>query len=377
MSASNLKSRPAIPVLLLVLLTVLYFGSVTCLGSDTAEEPNSIQAGPNNTSGIAIVGNSPREEDRNYSTGSEDETGSIQSTSSDEPNSAAETALDANHKDVNTQRQPGPEAVRRRLPSLTSGKMFAFYITIGIAVIAVAGWFFLSKTGRTRIAVQDEMKRDKDIEGEFLIVFNWSQKVLYLPTIIASLFAATLMYLQEDKIWFFASMAPKTIGGIWFAIFFLNFLVEEYNIRLTVIITSLVSVGFLFLWLYLAGWVIPFFRLFRHLAFSISGTGYLLVGLIGLLTIVISWIRGLFYFAVITPNFVNVQVGLTETGEQIARRDFYTGVDTTDLVERLFGVGKIIITFTGRERKPMTLLVWRIGAKAKKLEEMGTKTIVT
>ena len=370
MSAANLKSRPAIPVLLLVLLTVLYVGSVTCLGSDTAEDPNSIQAGPNNTSGIAIVGNNPHEEDSNYNTGSEDETVGVHSTSSDEPNSAAETALDADRKDV-------------KLPSLTSGKMIAFYISIGIAVIAVTGWFFLSRTGRTRLAVQKNMTRDKDItdqpgqRGEFLIVFKWTQKVLYLPTIIASLFAATLMYLQEDKIWIFASMDPKIISGVWFAIFFLNFLVEEYNIRLTVIIISLVSVGFLLLWLQLAGWVVPFFRFFKRLAFSISGTGYLLVGLIGLLTILISWIRGLFYYVVITPNYINVQEGLTETGEQIARRDFYTGVDTTDLVERLFGIGKIIITFKDSERKPMIMLVWRIGAKAEKLEEMGTKLIVT
>jgi hypothetical protein len=80
---------------------------------------------------------------------------------------------------------------------------------------------------------------------------------------------------------------------------------------------------------------------------------------------------------VITPNYLNIQEGLTETGKQIARRDFHTSVDTTDLAERLFGFGKIIVTFKQSEKEPITLYVWRIGAKAKKLEEMGTKTIVT
>lgn len=378
-----MRRQPTIPVLLLVQVIIFYIGSTACLGSDETSDSNGITAGGKNVSSVARDGNSPSEEDSNNITGSEEEIGRTRSSSSGVRNSAAERSLDTDSKDVNVQRESESVVPGQRVRSLTSRKMIAFYIVIIGAVIVAAGWFFLSKTGRTRLSVKKNMARDSDITdqpdhvGEFLIVFKWTRKVIFLPTILASLIAAILMYLHEDNIWIFGSMDPKTVGGVFFGIFFLNFLVEEYNIRLIVIVTSLVSFGFLLLWLELVGWVVPFFRLFKRLAFEISGTGYLLVCIIGLLTILISWIRGLFYYVVITPNYINIQKGLTETGEQIARRDFYTSVDTTDLVERLFGIGKINITFKESERKPMTLLVWRIGKKAEKLEEMGTKLIVT
>jgi hypothetical protein len=262
--------------------------------------------------------------------------------------------------------------------------MIAFYVIVGIVIITVAGWFLLKSTGRTRLGMKQTLSLDEDLAGgEFLIVFNWTPKVLYLPTIIASLFAAFLMYfLDPDRaLWLSHSLEPmriiEIIGGIWFAIFFFNFLIEEYNIRLMVIILSLVSIGFLLLLLILFECVGSFFRLFTYLDVFISWKGYLFAGLIGLLTIIVSWIKGLFYYVVITPNYLNIQEGLTETGKQIARRDFHTSVDTTDLAERLFGFGKVVVTFKQSEKEPMSLYVWRIGAKAKKLEEMGTKTIVT
>jgi hypothetical protein len=343
------------------------------------------------------VGNGPRDENGDNSTASGEGPGSTQKTSSDEPNSAAETG-----------RPPFWESSEFWLGK----KMVAFYVVIGIAVITTTGWFFLVKREvvRTRLKVKLTMQNDPELTrldngkkiNEFLIVFNWTRKVLYLPTIIASLFAAVLvcvvepeaagrfdskmdsemvqMVVEPEAAGRFDSKMDQmieVIGGIWFAIIFLNFLVEEYNIRLMVIIMSLVSVGFLLLWLYLFGWVKPFFMLFTHMDVFISWKGYLLVGLIGLLTILVSWIRGLFYYVVITPNYINVQEGLTETGKQIARRDFYTSVDTTDLAERLLGFGKIKITFKGSDREPITLYVWKIGAKAKMLEEISAKTIVT
>ena len=378
-----MRRQPIIPVLLFVFLTIYYIGSIACLCSEKPEDSNSIRSGGDKASSIAIDVNGPDEADSNNVSESDEDVSKAQSTSSEDPNSAAETSLDTGRKDVNMQGESQSDEQGQRVPSLTSRKMIAFYIVIFVAVIVTAGWFFLSKTGRTRISVQRNMAKDRDITdqpghgGEFLIIFKWTQKILFLPTITASLIAATLMYLHEENIWIFDSLDPKIIGGVFFGIFFLNFLVEEYNVRLIVIITSLVSVGFLLLWLELAGWVVPFFQLFKRLAFEISGTGYVLVFIIGLLTILVSWIRGLFYYVVITPNYINIQEGLTETGEQIARRDFYTSVDTTDVVERLFGIGKINITFKESKRKPMTLLVWRIGAKAEKLEEMGTKLIVT
>lgn len=376
----NSKTCSAIPILILWILSACCIRSVTCLGSNQPQDPNSTKVRVNRASSDAIVGNGHRNENGDNSTASGEGPGSTQKTSSDEPNFAAETG-----------RPPFWESSEFWL----SNKMIGFYVVIGIAVIATMGWFFLVKREvvRTRLKVKVTMQNDPELTrldngkkiNEFLIVFNWTRKVLYLPTIIASLFAAVLICVVEPEAagWFDSKMDSEmvqmieVIGGIWFAIIFLNFLVEEYDIRLMVIIMSLVSVGFLLLWLYLFGWVNSFFRLFTHLDVFISWKGYLLVGLIGMLTLLVSWVRGLFYFVVITPNFINIQEGLTETGTQIAKKDYNSSVDTSGLVERLLGFGKIKITFKGSEREPITLYVWKIGAKAKKLEEISTKTIVT
>ena len=300
----------------------------------------------------------------------------------DEPNAVMETEAETDPNDVGAEPAPKAGNGSGRTPFWATPKMIAFYVIVGIAIIGAMGWFLLKSTGRTRLGMKQTLNLDEDLAGgEFLIVFNWSQKILYLPTVVASFVAALFMYfLDPDFALPLSSEVVRIIeivGGVWFAIFFFNFLIEEYNIRLMVIVLSLVSIGFLLLLLILFECMGSFFRLFKHFDMFISWKGFLLAGLIGLLTIVVSWIKGLFYYVVITPNYLNIQEGLTETGKQIARRDFHTSVDTTDLAERLFGFGKVVVTFKQSEKEPITLYVWRIGAKAKKLEEMGTKTIVT
>jgi hypothetical protein len=253
--------------------------------------------------------------------------------------------------------------------------MIAFYIAVGFAVGSIVAWLLLRKTLRTRLRMKAIMIDDPDID-DYLIIFDWTSKVLYFPTMIASIVAANLMYLQEADLWFFSSIDPKIIGSAWFIIFFLNFLVEEYDITIMAALMSLVSIGFLFLWLNLVGWVSGFLGLFKHFALSISATGYLLVSIIGLLTILISWLKGLFYYVTITPNYMNLQEGPTETGEQIGREDYNTRVDTSDFFGRLLGFGKIVITFKDRKRQPICLQVSNIRSKAQLLERVRAKLVI-
>jgi len=257
----------------------------------------------------------------------------------------------------------------------TSNKMIALYILIGVAAIGVVAWLLLRKTLRTRLRVKATLTADPDI-NDWLIVFGWTPKVLYVPTMVASLLAAVLMFLHETDWSVLASINPKVIGGVWFTIFFINFLVEEYDISIKLLLIGLVSAGFVFLWLHLLDWVGGFLSIFRHLGFSISGTGYLLVALIGLLTVGISWLRGLFYYVAITPNYMNLQEGPTETGEQIGREDYNTRIDTGDFLERLFGFGRIVITFKEKSRLPLILLVWKVQNKAQALEKVRAKFAV-
>ena len=253
-----------------------------------------------------------------------------------------------------------------------SNTMIAVYIAAGLAAAAAGAWLILRRTVRTRLRMQKVMRQDPDI-NDWLIIFNWTPKILYAPTIVASLAASVLMFLSEAGGWFFGSIPAVVIGGIWLAVFFLNFLIEEYSISIKVLLIILVSIGFFLLWLHLLGWVVGFLRLFKHLALSVNAAGYLLVGVVGLFTILISWLKGLFYYIAITPNSMNLQEGPTESGEQIGREDYNSRIDTSDFLERLMGFGKIIITFKGKNREPISVLVWGIRKKAQMLERVRAK----
>jgi hypothetical protein len=245
-----------------------------------------------------------------------------------------------------------------------SNEMIAIYIAVGFIVAVVAAWLILRKTVRTRLKMEKVIREDPDI-NDWLIIYNWTPKILYVPTIVVSFLAAVLLSIH--------CIPPAVIGGIWFVVFLLNFLIEEYNISIKILLITLISLGFFLLWLHLLGSVMGFLKLFRHVAISMNATVYLLVGIIGLLTIFISWLKGLFYYITITPNYMNLQDGPTESGEQIGREDYNTRIDTSDFLERLMGFGRVIITFKDRKREPIIVLVWRIQKKAQLLEKVRAK----
>ncbi len=245
-----------------------------------------------------------------------------------------------------------------------SNRMIALYIALGFVVAVVVTWFVLRKTLRTRLRMEKALREDPDI-NDWLIIYNWTPKILYVPTIFTSFLAAALLCIP--------GIPPAAVGGIWFVVFLLNFLVEEYNISIKILLITLISLGFFLLWLHLLGSVMDFLKLFRRIAISMNVTVYLLVGIIGLLVIFMSWLKGLFYYMTITPNYMNLQEGPTESGEQIGREDYNTRIDTSDFLERLMGFGRIIITFKERKREPIIMLVWRIQKKAQKLESVRAK----
>ena len=245
-----------------------------------------------------------------------------------------------------------------------SNRMIALYIAIGVIGGGVLACILFRKPLRTRLRMQKSIREDPDI-NDWLVIFEWTPKILYVPTIAASFIAAAISC--------FDGIPGAAIGGVWFAIFFLNYLVEEYNISIKILLITIVSLGFFLLWLHLLGWVGGFFGLFKHIAVSMNTTVYLLVGIIGLMAIFISWLKGLFYYLTITPNYMNIQEGPTESGEQIGREDYNSRIDTSDFLERLMGFGRIIITFKERKRQPIVVLVWRIQKKAQMLERVRAK----
>ena len=255
----------------------------------------------------------------------------------------------------------------------TAKDIAVFCIPFGLVVIGVMAWLFLRKTVRTRVRMERQLRDDPDI-NEWLVTFNWSRKILYLPTIGVALIAAALMGLKHCGAW--ESLDSGMVGGIWLGVFFINFLVDEYEISVKVLLIGLLCVLAVFLWLSLMGWVKPFVRFFRHLGVEIDATGYLVLAGIFAMAILISWIKGLFYYVTITPNYMNIQVGPTETGEQISREEYSTRIDTGDFLERLVGFGRIVITFSDQRRQPIMLLVSRIGKRARTLESIRGKLAI-
>jgi hypothetical protein len=249
------------------------------------------------------------------------------------------------------------------------------FALIGIGVLVA---FLMRKTLCTRFRMARQFQADPDIK-EWLIAFNWSRKIFYFPTVIASIVACVLtLFLWDESSLNSAKveMTAKIIGGAWLAIFFLNYLVDEYEVNLKIILIFVLVAGVLLLWLTLMDWLWPFLRAFRHLGIQLNATAYLLLAIIFALGMITSWLKGLFYYVAITPNYMNIRSGPTESGEQVRSEYFSTRIDTGDFLERALGFGRIIITFSDHHRPPLILLVSRIGKKSAMLESIRGVTAV-
>ncbi len=263
-------------------------------------------------------------------------------------------------------------------PAEVSGWTWDNYVVflVPFAVVALGGLvlFLLRHTLRTRARVAKQLREDPDI-NEWLVAFDWSRKVLYLPVIAASIVGAAVMLMVEAGI-FPEQPTGKVVGGVWVALFVLSFLVEEYDMSLRVLVILVLAAVVFGLWLHQLGWLGRFFSVLGKISVSMSWMGFLFIAVLFSIGIFVSWVKGLFYYIAVTPNYMNIQTGVTETGEQIAREDYSTRIDSSDLLERIMGFGRIVVTFRDNRRLPMTLLVWGIGRKASTLESIQGKLAV-
>jgi hypothetical protein len=252
-------------------------------------------------------------------------------------------------------------------------------VPLGLVALTAIIFLLLRHTLRTRYRVARQLELDQDI-NEWLICFDWSRKVLYLPAIGMSFLGVLAMLMIEWNVIRHdlpvAQAVRQVVGGLWLLAFLISFLVDEYEMSVKILAIIVLLVLLLVLWLHLLGWLVGFLHLLGRVSVSMNWQGFLFIGLLFSMGIVASWINGLFYYVAITPNYMNIQVGLTETGEQVSREDYSTRVDTGDFLERILGFGRIVITFRDNRRLPMSLLVGRIGRKAATLESIRGKLAV-
>ena len=249
----------------------------------------------------------------------------------------------------------------------TSTQIIVFIAPFATALLGIILWLFMRRSIRTRFRMDQQLLKDPDI-SEWLVVFGWTRKVIYLPVILLSLVFFVLSLLLKEP--------SGTMGAIWLGCFLVNFMIEEYDAGIKELLLLVLGLGGMVLWLSYLHWLDDLWSFLGGISADMNGVAYLIFALIFLVAICVSWIRGLFFYVAFTPNYVNIQRGPTESGQQIGREAIETGFDTEDLLERMLGFGSILVTFRDSRREDIRLLVWGIGKKARKLESIRGAIVI-
>jgi len=255
--------------------------------------------------------------------------------------------------------------------SWVSLRMISSYLVVGITLAAVIVAFILSKTKsvRTRIARDNELRQDPNI-SVWLTTFDWSWLVLFLPSMVILVLCGIGGYIIDLAI---TPDSPTNLivhhalGGFTFGFFCFNAAVVIFKLTPTRVLVLFLSIGGFCLILLLMGVDIflNFFEKFKHLGIKVDPLGYLLMAYVGFFFLRLIWIAGLFEYIAMSPNRLDIQRGLSESERGIQRKDFRVSIDTEDVILRLFKVGRIIISFPLSDRLPMSYLVMGIDKKSK------------
>jgi len=234
----------------------------------------------------------------------------------------------------------------------------ALYFGVGITVSAILAFMALMRRATTRWEMEIRLHKEHD---SWLVVFNWTMKILHVPTIICSILAALI-------VWRLPSESPyiEVVGATWFCVWLFCHTIEDYDFSLAVSLAIAVSI-ILFLVLTLFGNVLGTIADYARLI-SIFGSPalYLCIGIAYMISILISYIRGLFYYVAITPNQMIIQSKIGEDGETIQRRKYDAKIEaSTDVIEWLvYNVGSLKMWFHEGSREPISFYVSGIRKKS-------------
>jgi hypothetical protein len=249
----------------------------------------------------------------------------------------------------------------------TSTQLIVFFAPFILLFIGLLIWMLMRRSIRTRFRMNRQLHDDPDI-SEWLVAFGWTRKVIYLPIIILSLVFFVLSLIIKEP--------SGTMGAVWLGCFLVNFMIEEYDAGIKELLLLVLGLGGIVLWLSYLNWLDDLWMFLGGISADMNGVAYLIFALIFLVAIFVSWIRGLFFYVAFTPNYINIQKGPTESGQQIGREEISTVVDTEDLLERMLGFGRIKVTFRDARQEDIHLLVWGIGKKSRTLESIRGAIVV-
>jgi hypothetical protein len=244
--------------------------------------------------------------------------------------------------------------------SWTFPKAIALYFASGILSFGILAFLVLMRRATTRWEMEERLRLDGDIH-DWLVLFNWTKKILHVPTICCSFLAAFAVWLFPE--------AGKVVGALWFCVWLFCHTIEDNDIGLSVAIAMFVCV-LLFVVLAIFGGVLDDIAdLARLISLTASPSLYIGFGLVYLISILISYIKGLFYYVAIEPNQMIVQFKIGEDGETFQRTQYDARVEATaDIFEWFFfDTATIKIQFRDGKRSPMEYYVGRIRRKARYL----------
>ena len=239
-------------------------------------------------------------------------------------------------------------------------RAIALYFASGIITFCLLSFIFLLKRAKTRWEVEDRLRRSEDIH-DWMVFFSWTKKLIHIPTIIAGFAAAIVMQFYPES--------KTLVGAIWFFIWLVCYTVEESDIGLSTALVAFVAILLLAV-LSIFGKVhddIP--KLAKYVRFSASSALYLGISIVYLTAIVLSYIKGLFYYVALEPNQMIIQTKIGEDAAAYHRTEYDVRIETTvDIVEWfVYHTGTVKIQFRNGKRPPLECYVGNIGTKARYL----------
>ena len=118
-------------------------------------------------------------------------------------------------------REPAPmHALIRDMDKLDL-ESIALYFASGIVCFTILAFVGLMRRATTRWEMEQRLREDDDIH-DWLVIFDWTKKILHVPTVLCAFLAAFVVWLFPES--------GKVVGAIWFCIWLFCHTIEDNNI---------------------------------------------------------------------------------------------------------------------------------------------------
>ena len=240
----------------------------------------------------------------------------------------------------------------------------------GIVSFVIIAFVVLLNRAKTRWEMEERLFNEKG--EDYLVIFNWTKKILHLPTVIASFLAALIVWVSAPNGGAPSELAktiPVIVGAAWFCVWLVCHTIEDYDFNLTTVIALFATILLVIVLVSFGNAWNEIGKILRKVSITASPVLYIGFGIAYSASIVLSYIKGVFYYVAIEPNQITIQHKIGEDAETFQKMHYDVRVETAvDIFEWFFyDTGTIEITFHGGKRPPIDCYVGGIRKKAPRL----------